>query len=615
MPLLPGEILNKRYRITGLLGNGRYGNTYWAVDVATAREVAVKEYLDPSIDTQRRFREEARRLSTLSHPQLPKVLDHFALEDVGQYLISQYVPGVSCRQLLAQYGLLPSSLVITYLQAACRPLAYLHEHKILHLDIKPANIRIAPDGDIYLVDSGLMGLGIRPHEDSYGSPEQQAQSEVTPASDIYSMGATLYTLLCGEKPAKALARESGLEELRAAREVNPDVEPYLSLVAARAMSLRPDARYDTATDFSNALNRPAGFKEESSQGPRRTQEQVIVAPAPRLPQSKRRQIERRTIFGLLGLLLLVIAAGLAFGVLNIGGPNITEAEATATLESAVVSALTALAPTPTPIPEPTNPPTPTPEPFITETGSRMLYVPAGIYSMGDDESDERDEQPAHLVRLEAFYLDETEVTNGAYAQCVDAGVCDPPDSSGATFHSAYFGDQAFDDFPVIFVSWYDADVFCTWRGGRLPSEAEWEKAAGFEPVEAVKTGYPWGDGFDGTLLNFCDVNCPRDFADATVDDGHRDTAPVGSYSNGRSPIGFFDMSGNVMEWVADWYSNRAYAESADTNPLGPLEGSFKVMRGGSWLSQAEEVRVTARDSFDPLVTRANLGFRCAMSPQ
>ncbi len=615
MPLLPGEILNKRYRIISLLGNGQYGSTYRAVDIERQQEVAIKEYLDPSTETQKRFREEARTLSSLNHAQLANFVDHFALEASGQYLVSTYVNGVSLQELLDQYGPLPSDLVIAYLQAVSLPLTYLHDHDVMHLDIKPANMRITPAGDVYLVDTGLPGLGIRPHEAGFGSPEQQAQAEVTAASDIYSLGASLYVLLCGQKPPKALSRESGLEELSPAREVNPDVEPYLSLVATRAMSLRADARYETAKDFSQALNRPAGYRDPQITIPRRTASSAVVAPPPRLPGSRRRQMERRTIFGLLGLLLTIILLGLGFGVLNLGGPGeVTEAGATATLESAVVAALTAIAPTATPIPMPTNPPTPTPEPLITQTDSRMIFIPEGIYNMGDDESDERDQKPAHLVRLAAFYLDETEVTNAAYAQCVEDGECSPPASPNATFHSAYFGDAAFDDYPVIFVNWYAADTFCRWRGARLPSEAEWEKAAGFEPLEGLKVRYPWGDAFDGTRLNFCDKNCPRDFRDSTVDDGHQDTAPVGSYPSGRSSFALDDMAGNVMEWVADWYSNRTYLESTDTNPLGPLEGEFKVMRGGSWLSPAEDVTVTARDSFDPLVSRANLGFRCALTP-
>ena len=322
-------------------------------------------------------------------------------------------------------------------------------------------------------------------------------------------------------------------------------------------------------------------------------------------------MERRTIFGLSLVLVMVLGVLAAFGYVNIERPSdVTEAEATATIESAVVAALTAIAPTSTPIPAPTSPPTPTPAPLITQTDSKMLYVPGGIFRLGNDEG-ERDEQPSLWVRLDPYYIDETEVTNGAYAQCVEAGACDPPDSPGAAYHEAYFGDPRFDDYPVIFVSWYDASDFCLWRDARLPSEAEWEKAASLDPDQAIKFRYPWGNAFDGEKLNYCDANCPREKANGNVNDGHRDTAPVRSYENGRSTLGVYDMAGNVMEWVSDWYSNRYYETAPDTNPLGPPEGEFKTIRGGSWLSAEEELTTTTRSSFDPTVSRTNLGFRCA----
>ena len=617
MPLLPGEVLNKRYRILNLLGSGPYGAVYRAWDISAKSDVAIKEYLDPSVETQKLFRSEARKLSRLKHPQLATTLDHFVLDESGQYLISQYIDGVDLQTLIDQYGLLPSDLIIKWIQAVCKPLSYLHQQGQLHLDVKPANIRLTPSGDVFLVDSGLPGIGIRPHERGYGSPEQQAQTEVTPASDIYSLGATLYTMLTTQIPPNALSRESGLQDLVPAREVNPNAEPYLSLAATRAMSLRPDTRYESADDFAAVLERPIGHPLSQSNEPRRSDDNSFVPPpSPRLPPSRRRRMETRAIVGLLALLLLIIIGGVAISVFNLSSPaNISGAEATATLESAVVAALTAVAPTATPIPAPTEPPTPTPEPFITKTGARMIFIPESVFLMGDDESDKRDQQPSHLVHLNAFYIDETEVTNEEYAQCVATDNCKPPASSNATRHKSYYGDAAFNDYPVIFVSWYDAEAFCQWREGRLPSEAEWEKAAGFDSLEGIRFLYPWGDVFDGTRLNYCDKNCPMDNRDAAVDDGHQDTAPVGSYEDGRSPFRIYDMSGNVMEWVNDWYDSRFYRDSTDTNPLGPLEGQFKTMRGGSWLSPAEETSVTMRDSFDPLVARANLGFRCAMTPQ
>ncbi|WP_420631124.1 SUMF1/EgtB/PvdO family nonheme iron enzyme [Candidatus Leptofilum sp.] len=615
MPLYPGELLNKRYRIVSLLAEGQYGAVYRARDVVDNLDVAVKEYRDSSVEMQKRFRQEARRLSDMSHPQLPTVLDHFAIEETGQYLVSQYVDGVDLQSLLEQYGRLPTNRIIEWLQSACEPLNYLHEKGQLHLNIKPANIRIASDGTVFLVDSGLPGLGVPQHSQGFGAPEQQAQLDVSPASDIYSLGATLYTLLTNQVPPNALSRESGLTNLTPAREVNEDVPPYLSLVASRALSIRPDSRYETAVSFATALAKPNSQPEPLPELPRRSPERQFGNPKPpRLAPRTRRQMEQRTIIALVVLLVLVIVVGAIFTLSGLEEDDpVTQARATATLESAIVAALTSMAPTPSPLPAPTLPPTPSPVPLITDTGARMVFMPGGLFRMGTDEG-EADERPSHLVRLNPFFIDETEVTNGQYAQCVAAGVCNTPVRRSATYHPAYFGDPAYDDYPVIFVTWYDADAFCDWRGGRLPSEAEWEMAAGFDPSQSIVLRFPWGDAFDGTKVNFCDTGCTRDVRDSSVDDGHRDTAPVGSFVDGRSPIGAYDMAGNVMEWVSDWYEPRYYESSTDTNPLGPAEGTFKAIRGGSWLSTAEELRIVARGSFDPSVARANLGFRCAMTP-
>ncbi|MCB8979420.1 MAG: SUMF1/EgtB/PvdO family nonheme iron enzyme [Ardenticatenaceae bacterium] len=615
MPIFPGELLNKRYRILNLLAEGQYGAVYRAWDVIDNQDVALKEYRDSSVEMQKLFRKEARRLSDLSHPQLPQVLDHFALEGSGQYLVSRYVDGVDLQSLLEQYGRLPTERIIDWLQAACQPLTYLHQKGQLHLNIKPANIRVTPDGTVFLVDSGLPGLGVHQHTQGYGSPEQQAQLDVTPASDIYSLGATLYTLLTNQVPPRALNRETGLSDLIPAREVNADVPPYLSLVANRALSLRPDARYETAEAFANALAKPGAQPEPPPLEPRRTTtRQLGSPPPPRISPRTRKKIEQRTIVALAVVLLLLVLIGSLFTLTGLGDPEeVPEAEATATVESAIVAALTAIAPTPSPLPAPTLPPTPSPEPLITDTGARMVFMPGGTFRMGTDEG-EADERPSHLVRMDPFFIDETEVTNGQYAQCVEAGVCAAPGTSSIPFPAGYYSDPTYTDYPVVQVSWYDANTFCDWRDARLPSEAEWEMAAGFDPVQAIILRYPWGDVFDGTKVNFCDTNCPRDYRDSSVDDGFQITGPVGSFVNGRSPIGAYDMAGNVMEWVGDWYDRRYYAEATDSNPLGPVEGEFKAIRGGSWLSAVEDLSVITRSSFDPTVRRDNLGFRCAMTP-
>lgn len=626
MPLLPGEILNRRYRIVSLLARGQGGAVYRAWDVHERSDVAVKEVLAPGVEAQKLFRAEARRLSALSHPQLPAVRDHFAVEGVGQYLVSDYVDGEDVRALLAQYGPLPSDLIIEWLQGVCRPLAYLHEKGVLHLDVKPANVRIAPDGTVFLVDGGLPGLGIAPGTRGYAAPEQQKQSsEVGPAADIYSLGATLYTMLTDATPPGALQRESGLEEMRAAREVNPDVEPYLSIVANRAMSLRADVRYESVADFSAALQRPAGRSALQAESALQTDaaqraaalrrsDELPGAPPPRqLPQRTRRQMQQRTMWGLLAILVIIVAAGLAITFL---GPNALIANeeaaqaATATTQAQVIAALTSVAPTITPTPTAEPLPSPTPEPRISETGSRMLYMPGGVFRLGNDNGAD-DEQPSRAVSLAPYYIDETEVTNGAYAQCVSAGECRPPATNRASFYPDYYGNPEFNDYPVLYVSWYQAQTFCEWRDARLPSEAEWERAAGFDPEQGVKLQYPWGDTFDGTFLNYCDSSCYRPDKDTAFNDAYGDTAPVGTYPEGRSPIGAYDMLGNTMEWTNDWYDRNYYTVASDTNPLGPLEGFTKAVRGGSWLSMREELSVTARTFYDPNEVRANIGFRCA----
>ncbi|HSG16503.1 MAG TPA: SUMF1/EgtB/PvdO family nonheme iron enzyme [Anaerolineae bacterium] len=613
MPLLPGEILNKRYRVVNLLAESANGAVYRAWDLNDRQDVAIKEYLDPSAETQKLFRAEAVRLSNIKHDQLPTVRDHFCLDDTGQYLVSDFISGVDLQDLMKQYGPLPSDLIIAWLQAACRPLTHLHQKKQLHLNIKPVNLRLRPDGELFLVDTGLPGLGLSAGSGGYTAPEQQMSGVVTTASDIYGLGATLYSLLTNKAPPDALRRESGLETLVPAREVNPDVEPYLSVAASRAMDLRPEVRFETAGDFAKALERPVGRPALAISEPRRTARAYAQAQTPVRQRSRRKQIEQRTIFALVAILLIV--GGVVIG-LSLAGrtPAVQEQQvaATATLRSQIVAALTAIT-TVTPTPAPSATPIPTPAPLIDEqTGAKMVYVPSGSFRMGSDET-EPDEAPSQIIRVDAYYLDETEVTNGQYAQCVEAGECQSPGRTGATYHPSYYGDVAYDDYPVIFVNWNDARDFCSWRGARLPSEAEWERAAGFDPVMGIKHTYPWGDIFDGTLVNFCDVNCPADDRDTTFDDGHVDTAPVGSYPNGRSPLGLYDMSGNVMEWVSDWYDPRAYESAADTNPLGPLDGEFKSLRGGSWLSSEDQVRVSGRGSYDPTVRRAHLGFRCAIT--
>lgn len=254
----------------------------------------------------------------------------------------------------------------------------------------------------------------------------------------------------------------------------------------------------------------------------------------------------------------------------------------------------------------------------------MVLVAEGSFTMGSQEGEAfaeceshfsgstcqpewyAEELPAHRVTLDAFYIDQYEATNEQYAACVDAAVCDVPDRQSSSTRSSYFGNTDYDDYPVIWVSWGDANDYCVWRDARLPSEAEWEKAARGDDGRL----YPWGNTFDGNFANFCDNNCiGLLWINDAWDDGFADTSPVGQYADGVSPYGAYDMAGNVDEWASDWFDEDYYADSPSENPTGPESGVGRVIRGGAWHGPGNSVRTTGRPRSDP--SADYIGIRCA----
>jgi formylglycine-generating enzyme required for sulfatase activity len=236
----------------------------------------------------------------------------------------------------------------------------------------------------------------------------------------------------------------------------------------------------------------------------------------------------------------------------------------------------------------------------------MVFIPAGEFTMGSDLGGD-DEKPERKIFLDAFCIDQYEVTNGQYKECADAGACNPPAQSSSSTRLSYYDNPKYDNYPVIWVTWDDAQAYCRWRGKRLPTEAEWEKAARGTDGRL----WPWGNSEpDGIKLNLCDVNCVYDWKESHIDDGYQDTAPVGSFEAGKSPYGVYNMVGNVREWVADWYLPDYYSNAPDRNPPGPDSGEGRVLRGGSWRSNILVSRSIYRLWYSPDVKDEYIGFRC-----
>ena len=254
----------------------------------------------------------------------------------------------------------------------------------------------------------------------------------------------------------------------------------------------------------------------------------------------------------------------------------------------------------------------------------MLYVPAGTFKMGSTEAEIeatfnqceqkigqgqcqrkwfQHESPQHTVILIDFWVDQNEVNNAQYQLCVEENACPPPTNCG----EMSYDDASQSTHPVVCVDWHAAADYCAWAGGRLLTEAEWEYAA----RGPNSSTYPWGNMFDASLSNFCDSSCNYNWQDTNYNDEYEETAPVNSFFKGESWCGTLNMAGNVGEWTSDWYG--PYSSKTQLNPVGPADGSEKVLKGGSWYSMAAGIRAASRDGDIPTNLYNSVGFRCALT--
>lgn len=370
-----GKTLLGRYRIERELGRGGFGAVYKAWDINLARPCAVKENLNTTAEAQRQFAREATVLANLSHPNLPRVTDHFSIPGQGQYLVMDFVEGEDLTSILRREKSLPIERCLDWIIQVAEALIYLHSRQpaVLHRDIKPSNIRLTPEGKIMLVDFGLVKmadptlkttLGARALTPGYAPPEQYGIGRTDARSDLYALGASLYKLLTAQEPLESVQRASG-SQLKPAQQLNPVISPPLARVIEKALALDPAQRYQSAAEFKSDLQaclppappvmvaRRAASVSAAAVRPE--------APSVREPASKG---EARRIpwlwLGLGGAVLLAILCftlgGGTLALLGIRGegtpspgPLVSRAPATA-IPTSVPGALASATPAPTPLP-------------------------------------------------------------------------------------------------------------------------------------------------------------------------------------------------------------------------------------------------------------------------
>lgn len=655
-------IIGGKYRIERLLGSGAFAKVYLATHVLLKAPVAVKVlHKDaPGIGSaefgrfRERFLQEAQLGKRLKHPNVVRVDDF--IEDEGVfYLVMEFCAGGSLKDRLDRARksgqAVPVAEAVRLALDVARGLAALHVIEVVHRDLKPSNILFDAEGHAFVADLGLaqtrdnlsqrtlLGSQARPQPGTpgYMSPEQaENYPHLAPSSDIYNLGIVLFEMLTGHLYDNE-RHPTRVKSLRA------DVPPWLDKLVASMLSWASTARPRNGAIAARLLEEEKWQIKADEQAPTAAEKPAVAAqalakdPTPPIPAPARVDPtpppppRKRGLPGwaLIGIGVAVVAL-LALGVAEVsrGGPS---AAATAVARKTAASPTTVLTATPTMIgtppalvtamkdtatPTETATPTPTVAAGATRVremdGAVMVYVPAGEFAMGSasDDSQAYDwEVPQQRVKVAGFWIDRTEVTNGQYRKFMEAGGYDKEEywtEAGWAWKQrnmvppGCWSDGRLNQAqqPVVCVRWYEASAYAHWVGGRLPTEAEWEKAARGTDGRL----YPWGNASpDCGRLNFWrkDPGCVGR------------TSPVGSYAKGVSPYGALDMAGNAWEWVSSEF--RDYPYESDDGREDQSGTAVRVLRGGSWLNFAPVVRSAARLSYNPDKLSNNFGFRVASS--
>ena len=608
--LQPGSTLqNGKYEIQRVLGQGGFGVTYLALQQGLNRIVAIKEFFMENFcvrnaDThhvtiategsrefveryRNKFLKEARNIAKLDHPNIVSIIDVFE-ENSTAYYVMKYAQNGSLDDKVKREGHLSEAEATRYILKIANALRFVHQHKMTHLDVKPANILLSDNDEPWLIDFGLSKqydtktgeqtsstpLGFSP---GYAPIEQYmagGAGTFSPESDIYSLGATFYKLLTGNTPPDASTiandglpvqalKEKGVSQqtiyaiFQAMEPLRKDrlhgMDRFINLLEkepSEQPAAQPLSQPYTVQTIIREGSAPAAVVQHKEQGGVRPQPQPTQSHTPVLE-------EKRTNWAGLGvaLLVIVIIVATVFMLNNHSQDNEAWTNEAMSFEANGVS-------------------------------FTMIHVEGGTFTMGatsEMEEPYKDEKPTHQVTLSSYYIGETEVTQALWKAVMGSNP------------SGFIGD----DLPVEMVSWDDCQTFIsklnalTGKRFRLPTEAEWEFAAR-GGNQSRYTQYSGSSRID-------DVAWYRGNSDWK-------THPVKTKQ--PNELGIYEMSGNVSEWCQDWYGS--YSRHAQTNPTGASRGSRRVNRGGSWDYSPRCCRTSYR-FFAPERSYCNLGLRLVLS--
>ncbi len=627
------------YEIIGPLGEGGMAAVYKAYQAGMDRHVALKvlpQNLAKDPQFLGRFQNEARVIAKLQHPHILPIHD-FGEAEGYTYLVMPLISSGTLGGLL-KGDPLPLPRVRKLFSQLGDALDYAHTQNLVHRDLKPGNVLVDERGNCLLTDFGIAKLvqggtekftttGALIGTPAYMSPEQGRGDKVDARTDIYALGVILYEMVTGQVPFSAetpvaVVLKHIQAELPPARSLNPELPEAVEAVLAKALAKDADDRFATAGDMVAALQAAIPEGADTGTWPGKISSTAAMKspsqPNTTLPANEAKPgtitltvppaFARVPVWG--WAVAAIIILGLIGGAWNLMRNQQQTAQATQTAEA--IALLTRTAPTATPPPaatlaptalpaSPTVPPTlaPTETPALqvgdtaeaSTDGALLVFIPAGPFRIGSDDQDpvgQSNEKPSVIVTLKDYWIDQTEVTNLQYLDCVDLGPCTEPNSD-------HFGDPDYADHPVVGVDWVQAGQYCEWAGRRLPTEAEWEKAAR-GPEGLI---WPWGNQApDDTRANFTG----------------KATQPVGSYPKGAGrAYGVLDMAGNVWEWTSAWYVADIYKTMPLEDPPSPTTGpnNLRVLRGGSWGTTQVSIRAANRSRNAPTAQEETIGFRCA----